>query len=306
MTRADGGTPVWRLALEHVASAPARARAGLEAPLRRMGLAGDVRDDVCLIASELIANGVLHGAPDLELVLVAAGWRLRIEVSDGSAELPRLREYGVDAQSGRGLAVVAATSQAWGAEPTRDGKVVWAELDTTPGAARPAAAATDPTAPDLLDTWPSDAVLVRYPAVPVAVYHRMQEHQDAVLREAELVALSLAYPDEDDLPPPSDVAALLAALQQQLSRPPEAMRAAVQAAVQQGRAEVDLELALPPAGAAGIVGLARLLERADQAARDGHLLLDPADDEVVALRTWFARQTSRQLLERPTRTPEPG
>jgi len=296
---AIGGTPVWRLTLEHVASAPSRARARLEAPLRRMGLAGDVRDDVRLIASELIANSVLHGAPDLELVLVADGWRLRVEVSDGSGVLPHLRDYGVDAQSGRGLAVVAAISQAWGAEPSGTGKVVWAELDTAPGARRPGARSAAVPDPEPLQgpqtTWLVGSVLVRYPAVPVAAYHRMQEHQDALLREAELVALSQAYPDKDDLPPPSDVAVLLAALQQQLSQPPEAMRAAVQSAAQQGRHTVDLELALDRAAAGRIAGLAELLDRADQAARDGHLLLDPADDEVVALRTWFAGQASAQL-----------
>lgn len=288
------GTPVWRLELDHAASAPSLARHGLEAPLRRMGLPPGLRDDVRLVASELIANGVLHGAPALALVLVADGRRVRVEVADGSPVLPQLRTYGPDAQSGRGLAVVAATSRAWGCDPTPTGKVVWAELDTAGGAppadevpAQPAAAPTS--------TWRPGSRTVRYPAVPVATYQRMQEHQDALLREAELVALSSAFPDEDDLPPPPEVAALLATLLEQLAEPPEALRAGVAAAAAAGQATADLELRLDPAAAPGMAELARLLDRADQAARDGHLLLDPADDEVVALRAWFAAQTAAQL-----------
>lgn len=293
---ARAGTPVWRLSLEHVASAPARARAGLEAPLRRMGLTVDVRDDVRLVASELIANGVLHGAPDLELALVADGWAVRVEVVDGSPVLPRLREYGVDAQSGRGLAVVAATCRAWGAEPTADGKVVWAELGTGPDAVRPNGRLVPPVEEPVQPAGPVPGRrTVHYRGVPVATYQRMQEHQDALLREAELVALSSAFPDEDDLPPPTAVAALLADLQQQLATPPEQMRAAVVAAAQEGRPTVDLELALDPSSADGLRRLGGLLARADQAARDGHLLLDPADDEVVALRNWFGEQTAAQL-----------
>lgn len=295
MGGARQGTAVWRLRLDHAASSPALARACLDAPLRRMGLPPDLQDDVRLVASELIANGVLHGAPALELVLVADGWRVRVEVTDGSAELPRLRDYGLGAQSGRGLAVVAATSRAWGAEPTGGGKVVWAELETRPGAPRPTVPAPAPAAPAPAGSWLAGRATVRYPGVPVAVYQRMQEHQDAVLREAELVALSSAFPDDDDLPPPPEVSALLADLQQQLAQPPEALRSAVAAAARRGDATVDLELALDPAAAARVAGLADLLARADQAARDGHLLLDPADDEVVALRSWFAARTSAQL-----------
>jgi hypothetical protein len=263
--------------------------------MRRMGLGVEVRDDVRLVATELIANGVLHGAPDLELVLVADGWSVRVEVVDGSPVLPRLREYGVDAQSGRGLAVVAATCRAWGAEPTPAGKVVWAELGTGPDAVRPDGL-VQPVEEPVQPAGPGPGRrTVRYRGVPVVTYQRMQEYQDALLREAELVALSTAFPDEDDLPPPAAVAALLADLQQQLARPPEQMRAAVVAAAQQGRPTVDLEMAIDAGSADGLLRLGGLLARADQAARDGHLLLDPPDEEVVALRTWFGEQTAAQL-----------
>ncbi|MFF4320919.1 ATP-binding protein [Streptomyces sp. NPDC001568] len=64
-------------------------------------------------------------------MLTRTGGVLRIEVVDTRRDrIPGLRDPDVDAESGRGLALVAAPADRWGVDqgpPPR--KVVWAELD---------------------------------------------------------------------------------------------------------------------------------------------------------------------------------
>ncbi len=54
---------------------------------------------------------------------------IRIDVTDGSCELPMPRPSSPDADAGRGLHVVGELARRWGAAPTDTGKRVWAELD---------------------------------------------------------------------------------------------------------------------------------------------------------------------------------
>ncbi|MCU1432287.1 MAG: ATP-binding protein, partial [Actinotalea sp.] len=82
------------------------------------------------IVTELVANAVLHAAGaelTVRLMLLDLG-ALRIEVVDGGARLPRVRRYGADASTGRGLALVADLARAWGVDRLPDGKVVWCEI----------------------------------------------------------------------------------------------------------------------------------------------------------------------------------
>ena len=88
----------------------------------------DVCDTVALLVSEVATNALVHGAGDVEVKVVRRGDRLRVEVSDGSPQLPRPRHVGPDAEGGRGLALVDALAVAWGTEPSPTGKVVWFEV----------------------------------------------------------------------------------------------------------------------------------------------------------------------------------
>lgn len=89
-----------------------------------------------LITAELTANAVCHGhvpGRDFEVRLTRAGGVLRVEVTDTRAErLPPLSpdEPAVDAETGRGLLLVAALADAWGTTPRvkAPGKTVWAVL----------------------------------------------------------------------------------------------------------------------------------------------------------------------------------
>lgn len=91
---------------------------------------GDSVDIITLLVSEVATNAVLHGyGPDIRVRVLAHGERLRVEVSDSSPELPVPRGTAINAEQGRGLALVEAFAAHWGAEAEPDGKTTWFELD---------------------------------------------------------------------------------------------------------------------------------------------------------------------------------
>ncbi|MFE9823669.1 ATP-binding protein [Streptomyces sp. NPDC005791] len=101
----------------------------------------ELNDTVSLVVGELAANAVTHGlvpGRDVLLRLVrAAEGRLRVEVSDTRGERLPTSPTGlpVDAETGRGLLLVAALAEQWGVTPREGapGKTVWAVLATAPG-----------------------------------------------------------------------------------------------------------------------------------------------------------------------------
>lgn len=136
-------------ALPFAAASAATARHLLSADLRRAGIASDVRDDACLVVSELVGNAVRHGQalhdPGLvgDALRVAWSWTaatagapgvLRVAVQDGgpgpSRRGPRDCSAGsLDSdEDGRGLTIVGLLASGWGVEDRSLGAVVWAEL----------------------------------------------------------------------------------------------------------------------------------------------------------------------------------
>ncbi|WP_405767379.1 ATP-binding protein [Streptomyces sp. NBC_01538] len=94
-------------------------------------------ETLTLITAELAANAVTHGrvpGRDFEVRLFAgAGVTFRVEVSDTRAErVPALsaNEEPCEAESGRGLMLVAALADEWGTTPRHSapGKTVWATV----------------------------------------------------------------------------------------------------------------------------------------------------------------------------------
>jgi anti-sigma regulatory factor (Ser/Thr protein kinase) len=88
-------------------------------------------DRAALGVTELLTNVHLHAQPDktctveMELLLD----RLTVSVHDHDPRLPELRDADPSDTSGRGLAMVAAVADSWGARPDGDsGKVVWFTL----------------------------------------------------------------------------------------------------------------------------------------------------------------------------------
>ncbi|MFD4315785.1 SpoIIE family protein phosphatase [Streptomyces sp. NPDC058548] len=90
-------------------------------------------DSAVLMVSEMVTNVLVHTDGDALLVAeVACGEkarRLRVEVSDGSDELPHKRHPGEMASSGRGLVLMEMLADAWGVDPRGEGKAIWFELN---------------------------------------------------------------------------------------------------------------------------------------------------------------------------------
>ena len=89
-------------------------------------------DSAVLMVSEMATNVLVHTDGDALMVAQATGEhgerRLRVEVSDGSDELPHKRRPGEMASSGRGLVLMEMLAHAWGVDPRGSGKSIWFEL----------------------------------------------------------------------------------------------------------------------------------------------------------------------------------
>ncbi|MFE4515631.1 ATP-binding protein [Kitasatospora sp. NPDC056783] len=106
------------------------ARAELSGLLTSAGWRPSVISDAELALHEVFFNAWRHGGTPAPLVVVAlADHRLRVSVADNSPVLPDPHlPADLLAVSGRGLHLVRALTHRFGAEPRKDGKVVWFEL----------------------------------------------------------------------------------------------------------------------------------------------------------------------------------
>jgi anti-sigma regulatory factor (Ser/Thr protein kinase) len=86
-------------------------------------------DDLCLVASELATNAVLHARTPFTVRVEPHPDTVRVVVEDGSPRRPIASDAAPAATSGRGLAIVDALTLEWGVQPAPEGKAVWAELD---------------------------------------------------------------------------------------------------------------------------------------------------------------------------------
>ncbi|MCT7351855.1 ATP-binding protein [Streptomyces sp. 15-116A] len=105
--------------------------------LRAWQVSRGVTEHAEQIVAELAANSALHGRVNsrdfrLTLTLDSTAGLLRIAVTDARGERipspPAECGTSLDAESGRGLLLVAALADRWGVEPySPGGKTVWAE-----------------------------------------------------------------------------------------------------------------------------------------------------------------------------------
>lgn len=113
------------------ASAPGLARASLREAVGDTQ-AASVLDAAELLVSEVVTNGVVHGAPPVVLrVDREGGDRLVVSVSDGSEDQPVLGHADDEALGGRGVELVDLLSDAWGVVEEDPGKRVWFTLLTS-------------------------------------------------------------------------------------------------------------------------------------------------------------------------------
>lgn len=111
------------------------AREHVAAFLDERAVPDGIADDLVLIASELAANAIRHGAPPATLQLTYAPDRIRITVSNhGDAPDPRVLAADLESGHGRGLAMVETLADEVGWSRVDDRLDVWAEvsLDQSP------------------------------------------------------------------------------------------------------------------------------------------------------------------------------
>ena len=283
-------------------------------------------DAATLVVSELVTNSVLHGHSEIELVGRVRADHLRLEVRDANPSLPRARSYDDHATTGRGLALIAAVTQAHGVDSLGEaGKVVWCRIG-----GEDAAPAHQPG--DLRGEWDASVEVTRAGAAPVrdpemqevvlrdmpaTLWLAAREHHDALLRE-----LALLLGSQDAAEQTALTAADLAAADEARTTISEALAAEVDHARRTGRARVPLPQyhpgALPPVPASTDLRLrvhpdrgsvfARLQDVLDEGERLAHverLLVRPGLPEIVAVRDWACEQVIAQLAGSPP-APWPG
>lgn len=111
------------------ASAPGYARGLVR---RHAGhLSADLVADAMLIVSELVANAVLHGRPEIQLHVRPVAGGIALGVQDAGEALPLTPpapDIEPEGPHGRGLRIVDALATTWGVQPTSPGKIVGFEL----------------------------------------------------------------------------------------------------------------------------------------------------------------------------------
>jgi anti-sigma regulatory factor (Ser/Thr protein kinase) len=95
-------------------------------------LAWDVPVDVetaVLLTSELVTNAIAHEAGEtVMLTITCICGQLRVDVHDTSRTAPVPVDVPLDAETGRGLMLVASLSTDWGYHRTQSGKAVYFTL----------------------------------------------------------------------------------------------------------------------------------------------------------------------------------
>ncbi|MET8768356.1 ATP-binding protein [Streptomyces sp. NPDC004658] len=124
LTLSVPATPAAATALRHQA---VDAIAGWDA-----GLGTEVMHTAELVISELVTNAVQYtDTGSVSLTVCLDEDVLRIEVCDASPVLPQPGLPDADSEGGRGLFLVAALADRYGAEPAEGGKRCRAEIDLT-------------------------------------------------------------------------------------------------------------------------------------------------------------------------------
>ena len=114
-------------------AAPAEARSQVRTAIRNWEVPVDSYV-AALLTSELVTNAIRHETGGtVTLAIDCSRDQLRVDVHDTSRSAPALVDAPVDAETGRGLTLVAILADEWGFYPTLWGKAVYFTLAFQPG-----------------------------------------------------------------------------------------------------------------------------------------------------------------------------
>ena len=267
----------------HVTLPPApesarQARRFVADVLRAAG-ATEFIDTATLLTSELVTNGIVHAHTELRVVVDATPHWVRVEVVDGNPMLPTRRSYNEQAQTGRGLEMVELLAADFGMQPlVDDGKRVWFRLGSAPSQIHGHDGSTDVR---------GETVVVCLRHLPVTLYSAWQEHADAILREAMIVALNDnngALPEEFALA--SEALSALAGATSDVFSAREGTGP-----------HLDVDVTLPRDTVPNFPVLRDLLRRCSEMSAAGLLLVPPSLPEIQAVRRWVCDEVGRQTQD---------
>jgi anti-sigma regulatory factor (Ser/Thr protein kinase) len=256
----------------------------------------DLRENAELALSEVVTNAILHGNPPVTVRLRGTVSHPRVEVRDASTDPPAFPPLEVGQEFldelptfGRGLGIVASSSEAWGAERDGEGKLVW----FVPASSPPPA-----PVPGVLLGWDDDdeepsfgeseAIAVHLLHVPADLLQGTLAHGAELRRELRLLALA----HQDTYPVASDLSAYFSALARDFRWQfgGETMLEAIQA----GRPQVDLDVTAPLDVADRFSRLMQLYDLADAFCRNERLLTLARSPEQVEFQSWLFGEFVRQ------------
>jgi anti-sigma regulatory factor (Ser/Thr protein kinase) len=117
-----------RVSLPAGPTAAGRARGQVRATIEAWEVPVDASIAV-LLTSELVTNAIRHAdGGAITLVISCAYGQLHVDVHDTSCSLPVPVDGPPDAETGRGLVIVASLSSSWGYYQTPTGKAVYFTL----------------------------------------------------------------------------------------------------------------------------------------------------------------------------------
>jgi PAS domain S-box-containing protein len=258
-----------------VAAARRFVRAALE------GAAADLVGTAQLLVSELVTNAVLHARTGVEVSVARLDRRVRVGVGDRRPSRGLVPQHcSPYAGTGQGLALVEQLASRYGTDTGDETKTVWFEL-WHDGPPPPSSSGWETAVPPR-----RDGRAVTLVDVPAALESACRQHRHAALRELTLAASAGDLPGvpPEELTAATDINGVISAC--------------VTAALEEPVAESDLRtLCLPlPADAEPAVGaLRRVLDLAEEGAREERLLTLPALPRGRAFQDWFLDEILGQL-----------
>ncbi len=261
------------------------------------------RDDLVECAelgvSELVTNALLHAVPPLSVRVRGTREHPRVEVHDGSTELPQMPTAApADADEllltfGRGLSIVSRCSAAWGVDIEPDGKIVWFVPAVESGDDMVEGVVTGEPQSRASAAPSPDEMRIDIERVPLRSFVEFEHHYRELRREVRLLALA----HEADYPLARDLSELFGSLERDLREGIGADQ--IDQALASGDDSADLHVAMPRETAATIGRFIELLELADDFCRAERLLSLARTPEQRRFQRWFLSEFVRQEQGEP-------
>ena len=311
MQPADSTLGSYEASLPPVLESVVAARRLVESAASTWGIEPLVIEDAALAVSELVSNAVLHAGTPLRVIVRRLGGGMRLEVIDGSNRLPVVgAEHPEDllatrSMTGRGLALVAATADRWGADPLgMGGKATWAEV----GTGRRHAVVAEPAASPMSRVMPlmpsvqaagvtsltamaAEGRRVHLVGIPVRLM--VESIQQLVDFQREMQVIGLDHHGSPELVALADDGRKLADAMIELRGATSGLEQ-IESALSRGEDVIDVDMFIPDGAEELFDRLAELMGQAwGTVARQ--LLTPPPSEELAAYGLWYRDEVLSQL-----------